>query len=301
LEQLAQLAARQLPADGQHTYEVLLRLAIANNLFVDAEPIADRILKSREKSSPAVLFLANTINIIAAADRGAYDESLADLRSSVGDRTDANRNSKAPGALLDTSALLALCEAYYQRLIQGDQFEIARNAFRLIQKESGNSAVKTYCASRLNRLEMIGKPAPQIQGTDLDGKPVSLANLKGNAVLVVFWASWCLPNSEEIAWLDEAERKYRDRGFRILGINLDAHPSAGVPLENVMPNIRRFVMDHNVRWPTLINGSGAQDFAGAFGVTDIPANVLIGRDGNVIHLDLSRKKLDSVIAQSVAR
>ena len=59
-----------------------------------------------------------------------------------------------------------------------------------------------------------------------------------------------------------------------------------------MPNIRRFLLDHNVRWPNLINGTGAHDYAKAYGVTEIPTNVLIGRDGNVIHLDLSRKNLE---------
>ena len=60
----------------------------------------------------------------------------------------------------------------------------------------------------------------------------------------------------------------------------------------VMPNIRRFILDHNVRWPNLVNGTGAQDYAKAYGVSDIPANVLIGRDGKVAHLDLTAKNLD---------
>ena len=63
-----------------------------------------------------------------------------------------------------------------------------------------------------------------------------------------------------------------------------------------MPNIRRFLFDHNVRWPNLVNGEGVHDYARAYGVAEIPSNVLIGRDGTVIHLDLSRKNLDAVIA-----
>ena len=39
--------------------------------------------------------------------------------------------------------------------------------------------MKGYCASRLNQLDMIGKPAPAIQGTDLSGKPVNLGAMKG--------------------------------------------------------------------------------------------------------------------------
>ena len=68
-----------------------------------------------------------------------------------------------------------------------------------------------------------------------------------------------------------------------------------------MPNIRRFLLDHNVRWPNLVNGDGAHDYAAAYGVTEIPTNVLIGRDGTVIHVDLSRKNLAQVVARAVGR
>jgi len=299
LERLGQLAARQAAKDADETYERLFRLAVANNLFREAEPAAQQALKSSHTSS-AVVFLARTIDIIASADRGAYDESVAELRRLLDTTSVRPRPGDAAAASLDTSAFLAICDAYYQRLIQGDQFETARNAFRLVLKESDNPAVKGFCSSRLNQLDMIGKPGPAIEGTDLDGKPVSLAELKGSVVLVVFWASWCLPSSAEVAWLDQAYNTYQKRGFRILGINVDALQNDGTKLETVMPNIRRFLVDHNVRWPNLVNGTAARDYARAYGVAEIPSNVLIGRDGNVIHLDLSRKNLDPVIARSVA-
>ena len=65
-----------------------------------------------------------------------------------------------------------------------------------------------------------------------------------------------------------------------------------------MPNIRRFVLDHNIRMAQPDQRSRSSDYAKAYGVTAIPSNVLIGRDGTVIHLDLSRKNLDSVITRS---
>jgi peroxiredoxin len=301
LERLGQLAARQAPRDAAETYETLFRLAIANNLFSDAEPAAEHVLKSTSSPSPVVLFLAQTINIIAEADRGAYDESLASLRRAIGEKAPQDRPAAAPTALLDTPSLLALCSAYYQRLLQGNRFDIARKAFQLVHEETSNPAVKEFCAARLNHFNMVGKPAPPIQGTDIDGKPVSLSDFKGNVVLVVFWASWCMPSSAEIAWLDQVYEAYRDRGFRILGINLDIVENGGTKLETVMPNIRRFLVNHNVRWPNLVNGSGPNDYAKAYGVTDIPANFLIGRDGTIVHLDLARKNLEQAVARAVAQ
>ena len=118
---------------------------------------------------------------------------------------------------------------------------------------------------------------------------------------MVFWASWCLPNAAEIAWLDEVYATNRDRGFRIVGINVDTLQNGGTKVETVMPGIRRFLLDHNVRWPNLVNGDGAHDYAASYGVTEIPTNVLIGRDGLVIHVDLSRKNLAQVVARAVGR
>jgi peroxiredoxin len=145
----------------------------------------------------------------------------------------------------------------------------------------------------------LAKPAPAIHGTDLDGKPVNLADLKGNVVVVVFWASCCLPSSAEAAWIDQTFSSHERCGFRVPGVNVDTLQSDGPKIETALPNIQRFLLDHNVRWPNLIKGTGASDFANAYGVAEIPTNVLIGRDGNVNHLDLSRKNLDSAVARAL--
>jgi thiol-disulfide isomerase/thioredoxin len=300
IERLRQLAATQSAKDAEATYELLFRVAINNNLFNETEPVAQQVVKTGT-ASPVVVFLAHTIDIIASADRGNFDESLAELRSVIDSQSERNRPAQGAPSTIDTRALLTICEAYYQRLLQGDRFDIAKNAFELVLKQSENATVKGYCAARLNQLAMIGKPAPAILGTDLDGKPFDLAALKGNVVLIDFWASWCMPSSAEVTWFDQVYTKYSPSGFRIVGINVDTLQKDAPKLETVMPNIRKFLIEHNVRWPNLINGTGAQDYTTAFGVSEIPTNILIGRDGNVLHLDLSRKNLDKVIARATAQ
>ena len=299
LERLARLAASQAPREAAETYETLFRLAIASNLFAEADPAADQVLKSPNPPSPEVRFLAETINLIAAADRGQYDESLADLRRLVGAARQGQ--APAPSTLLDTPSLLIICGAYYQRLMQGEQFDVARKAFQLLEQDASNPDVKEYCSHRLRQLNLIGKSAPPIQGRDVDGKPIDTAGLKGDVVLVVFWATWCLPNSAEVAWLDEVYEANRARGFRVVGINLDTLRNGGSRPEAVLPNVRHFLLDHNVRWPNLINGAGPLDFASAYGVTEIPTNVLIGRDGTVLNVDLSRKNLSQAVTRAMGR
>src|SRR5262249_5687227 len=52
---------------------------------------------------------------------------------------------------------------------------------------------------------------------------------------------------------------------------------------------------------SLVNGPGGRDYAKAYGVTEIPANFLVGRDGTVVHLDLARKNLTPVVGRAIAR
>ena len=135
----------------------------------------------------------------------------------------------------------------------------------------------------------------------LDGKPFRLEDAKGDVVLVVFWATWCLPVAEEIPWLEETYQTYRDRGFRIIGIDVDAAQSDVVDPKSVIPNVRRFLVEFNIPWPTLVNGQGDKDLTRAYAIAEIPANVLIGRDGKVIHLDLVGPKLDKAVGEAVAQ
>jgi thiol-disulfide isomerase/thioredoxin len=299
LERMGRLAARQNPTAAAATYEQLFRLAIAGSLFRDAEPIAEAVVNKGSASTTTVA-LAYLVKVLAESDRGAYQQSLESLRRVV-EETDKAARGAAPKAVLQTGEAVEICDAYYQQLIHRDQLETAKQAFRMLRERVRSPALVEFLSGRLKRLEMVGKPAPPIQGTDLDGKPFNLADAKGKVVLVVFWASWCLPSAAEVEAIQQVADSYRARGFGVVGINLDTLQDGGTKLETVMPNIRRFLLDHNVRWPTLINGSGEKDYAAACGVTEIPANVLIGRDGVVAQIDLVQKNLEPVIARVVGR
>ena len=300
LERLARLAAGQEKDEAGKTYEAYFRLVIANGLYREAEPTAEQLIKSGGMS-PEVGALAVLTNVIAEADRGAYEESVASIAAAI----EAGRRDRGEGAKIEVplplDLRLTLIDAYCRRLTQAGQFEVARKALRLIQDNAQDAVIKDLTASLLKRLDMLGKPAPPIAGTDVDGKPVALAQYKGDVVLVYFWASWSFPNAEEVSWFEQFASSHRGRGFRVLGINLDTAQDGGQPLETVMPNIRRFLLDHNVTWPNLINGPGDRDHAGAYGVTRIPANVLIGRDGTVIHLDLTRANLEAAVEKALGR
>jgi thiol-disulfide isomerase/thioredoxin len=301
LDRLQRLAAERQPKEAAVVYEQIFRLAIANNLFVDAEPAADAVIKAGSPS-PTTHALAHMVKLIADCDRGAYDQSLTDLKTILAKADkDAAEAGDAPKIALAADEVIQICDAYYQRLVQAGRFDVARKAFQLAVDHADRPAVKDFLEGRLTRLKRIGEPAAPIQGVDLDGKPFRLADVKGKVVLVVFWATWCLPNAAETQWLQEAYETYHPQGLEIVGVNLDLMQDDAPKLESLLPNIRRFVFDYNVRWPTLVNGPADGDVAKAYGVIEIPANVLIGRDGKVAAIDLTRKTFESTVAKLVGK
>ncbi len=90
-------------------------------------------------------------------------------------------------------------------------------------------------------------------------------------------------------------------GFQTANRTRQAESSVFAARETLLPNIRRFAIDYNLRWPNIISEPGEKDIAAAYGVTEIPATVLIGRDGNIAAIDLPRKNLEPTIAKLLGR
>ena len=70
------------------------------------------------------------------------------------------------------------------------------------------------------RSPLVGKPASSFKLTAFDGKPVALEALRGQVVILNFWASWCYPACyEEAPSLERAWKTYKDRGLMVVGVN----------------------------------------------------------------------------------
>jgi peroxiredoxin/outer membrane lipoprotein-sorting protein len=68
-------------------------------------------------------------------------------------------------------------------------------------------------------VKSVGAPAPDFSLLDLEGKEVKLSRLKGKAVLLNFWASWCVPCRSEMPNIELLHREFKDKGLVVLGIN----------------------------------------------------------------------------------
>ena len=76
-----------------------------------------------------------------------------------------------------------------QRLIRDGRYDSARKVCELACRENAAPALRDHFKDRMTGLDLVGKAAPPITGTDVDGHPVSLADLAGKVVLVDFWAT----------------------------------------------------------------------------------------------------------------
>ena len=115
----------------------------------------------------------------------------------------------------------------------------------------------------------VSGPAPDFTLKSLDGKNIKLSELRGNVVLINFWASWCAPCRQEMPLLNKIHNKYAPLGFTVLGVNV----------EEQVANARGFIRDFPVDFPILLDSSN--QVSKLYKVIAMPTTVVVDRDGNM--------------------
>jgi peroxiredoxin len=125
-----------------------------------------------------------------------------------------------------------------------------------------------------------GAPAPAFTLAARDGGKLSLADLKGQVVMINFWATWCGPCRQEMPLLAQLHDKYEPLGFTMLGVNVEPDSAAAVAWLKSVP----------VTFPILFDTDSA--VAGSFGVEGMPSSVLVDRNGQVRYIHRGYKPGD---------
>jgi cytochrome c biogenesis protein CcmG, thiol:disulfide interchange protein DsbE len=116
----------------------------------------------------------------------------------------------------------------------------------------------------------VGDPVPDRELPVLGGKGTGeIADYRGEWVLVNLWASWCVPCRQEAPVLDRFARRYRDRGVRVLGIDVQDNSDDALA----------FLREFEVRYPQL--RSVGDERSAAFGSTGVPENFLVDPRGRL--------------------
>jgi thiol-disulfide isomerase/thioredoxin len=113
--------------------------------------------------------------------------------------------------------------------------------------------------------------APDFTLQSLDGKSLRLSDLRGKAVLLNFWATWCVPCKIEMPWLVELQNEYGPQGLQIVGVAMD---------DSSKEDIAKFAKDMGVNYPVLLGKEAVGDAYG--GVPALPESFFISRDGKIV-------------------
>lgn len=136
---------------------------------------------------------------------------------------------------------------------------------------AGLLALLVWKLSHQQHAPRVGSVAPAFTLRRLVGTgTVSLASLRGDAVVLNFWASWCKPCKSEARVLERDWARYRGRGVVFIGV--DYHDLAS--------DARRFVAAHRLTFPMLADGSGR--VTGSYGISQVPETYVLNRQGRIV-------------------
>ncbi len=136
------------------------------------------------------------------------------------------------------------------------------------------AGIRTARNSRVNgpaNGQLMGGIAPDFELSTLDGSNVKLSSLRGKAVLLNFWATYCGPCKVEMPWFVELQKEYGPQGFQIIGVAMDDASTA---------DIAKFAKDMGVNYPILLGKESVGLSYG--GVNVLPTTFFLDRNGKVI-------------------
>ena len=136
-----------------------------------------------------------------------------------------------------------------------------------------------------NNVLAPGKEAPDFEEKKIDGEStMKLSDLRGNVVLLDFWASWCGPCRKENPAVVKLYEKYKDDGFTIMSVSLDKNRDSWIAA----------IKKDNLSWPNHVSDLGfwSSRVPKMYNVRGIPFTVLIDKDGNIIKTKLRAHQLE---------
>ena len=141
---------------------------------------------------------------------------------------------------------------------------------------------------------MVGKVAPDLtMPVVANGDPgarMQLAELRGHAVILDFWATWCGPCALQAPILDRIARRHQKKGLVVLGVNVDDPPDIA----------RAYASKKGLSYPIVTDD--ARDASGLYGVDKLPSLVVIDKQGKVVaYLTglIDEASLDEVVAAAL--
>lgn len=132
-----------------------------------------------------------------------------------------------------------------------------------------------------------GMVPPEFDARTPRGRRISLASLRGNVVLISFWATWCRECRSEMPAFERLHREFADHGLSVLGVNFRENTHT----------IQQYANDLNLTFPILADPAG--DIQALYGVIGLPTTFLIGRKGQTVAFAVGPRHWEGIPARTI--
>jgi len=264
---LQQAAWEGVLPDGRFLAKLLFHIP-----YEQGEPTPYRLLLIWEPYYPTVLIYCR-----GAYYGGSITLGEATYRLAVFDEdTDGRYDDLESGILLidvdQDDALLTTVDSHEQYRLD-EPFNMDGTVYRVVTVAANGSQIEIEesdeWVEEKPSLE-VGHPAPVFTATDTGGRKVALHSLRGQTVVLDFWASWCAPCMIELPTMKAIAERFRDSDVAVLGINLDRS-------QTLFEQARS---SYGIDYPQIYDGED-RAIASLYRIAGIPMTYVIDPDGTI--------------------
>ncbi len=138
----------------------------------------------------------------------------------------------------------------------------------------------------------VGDKYVDFELADLNGQKIKFSDLKAPYILIEFWASWCVPCRATNPALRKDYQLYNTKGLEIIGVSLDDNKEDWL----------KAIKEDSLPWQNVIDIKNSPNQVSLiYGVSGIPDNIIINRDGIIIARTLRGKKLQEKLKELFAQ
>lgn len=320
MDRVRRIAPAERTAAGirKHASKVFGAIVEAADIVIARDESEEDVVDAIGKKISALSTLANYVpetssDLETMIERYSQDERPAVAALAVGQQLQTKARGLARGSedefrqvkdeVLNYAERFGISQATYTTIARvagtlgfSNQNEVAAELHEQLApyfRDAEDESLQRYADRMLGtarRLRLLGQEM-ELAGTQANGEQFDWPAYRGKVVLVDFWASWCGPCLSEIPNMKENLEKYSDKGFTIVGINMD---STRAPFE-------KCVEQNEISWVNIVSEEEGQTgwdapMAVHYGVSGIPTAILVDQAGKVASLRARGRELDRLLA-----